>query len=534
LRWITVSASYGAHDVRWPSVTIKAEIAMSSTISSGGSATTQSLDTSAAQTAAAGITQGTVTSQGLASGLNVSSIVSQLVTAYAQPAKAQITRESQQLAAKTAALTQLQGAMTTLQTAVKTLEDPNALSLKTTSSSAATFVTASATGSVPAGNYSVTVAQLAQAQQLTSAVVTGGANATIGTGTLTLTSGSSSFNVAVTAGNNSLTDIAQAINGASGNPGITATVLNGTSGAYLMVTGANTGAANAITVSATGGDGGLSQLTYPATGSGGMSVVTPAQDALLTVNGVAVDSPSNTVTSAINGLTLNLLQAQPASTTTPATPLTPMTVSVSNDTTDITTAVQGFVTTYNALADTLTSLTGYTASTSTAGGLEGDPIANNITTQLQHTISNNVAGLSPPYNNLTALGITMNSAGDMSVNTAELQAALAVNPSAAANVLGGTNGIATQLDNFVQGHLGITGDITEQNLSMATQQASITAQTNELNARMAIVQANYTAQFTALDTLLAKMQSTSSFLTQQLSASGNAITTNSSSNSSLA
>lgn len=490
------------------------------------SASSAALNTSNALNAAAGLTSGTITSQGIGSGLNVSSIVSQLVSAIEAPQQAQITSESQQLASLVAALGQLQGGMSSLQSAVQPLEDPTKLNLKTTTVSAPTVLTATATGAVPTGSYSIGVTQLAQAAQLSSAAFSGGATASVGTGTLTLSSGGTSFNVAIDGTNNSLSGIAAAINNAPANPGISATVLNGSSGAYLLLTGTATGAANAVTVSAAGGDGGLSKLTYdPTTKTGGLSVITPAQDAALTINGIAVTSASNTVTTAIGGLTLNLLQTQ----------TTPFTVNISNDTADITTAVNGFVTAYNSLADTLGSLTGYTTSTSTAGPLEGDAMANNIINQLQVTLSNNVAGVAAPYNNLAALGITMNSSGDLTVDSTKLQAALTANPSSVANVIAGTNGIATQLYNVLSGHLGPTGDITSRNASIATQQAAIAAQTSELNARMAIVQANYTQQFTALDTLLSQMQTTSSFLTQQLNASSSVANTVSSlgSNSSI-
>ena len=101
-----------------------------------------------------------------------------------------------------------------------------------------------------------------QAQQLLSNAFAGGSTAAVGTGTLSLSLGGTSFSVTIDSSDDTLAGIAAAINSASGNPGISATVMQGTDGAYLVLSSSLTGAANTIQVTETDGGNGLSALTY--------------------------------------------------------------------------------------------------------------------------------------------------------------------------------------------------------------------------------------------------------------------------------
>ena len=104
--------------------------------------------------------------------------------------------------------------------------------------------------------------QLAQAQQLVSSAFAGGSSAATGTGTLQLSLGGTSFAVTINASNDTVAGIAAAINSATGNPGIEASVVTGTDGAHLVLTSSLTGASNTIQVAETDGGDRLSDLTY--------------------------------------------------------------------------------------------------------------------------------------------------------------------------------------------------------------------------------------------------------------------------------
>ena len=136
----------------------------------------------------------------------------------------------------------------------------------------------------------------------------GGGTSSVGTGTLSLSLGGTSFSVTIDSSNDTLAGIASAINSASGNPGITASVLQGTDGAHLVLSSSLTGAANTIQVTETDGGNGLAapdlrHRQHRAT----TRQQTAAQDAAFSIAGVAYTSPSNTVSRCLSGVTLNLL-----------------------------------------------------------------------------------------------------------------------------------------------------------------------------------------------------------------------------------
>ena len=219
-------------------------------------------------------------------------------------------------------------------------------------------MTATADANAAPGTYSIGVTQLAQAQQLVSKPFSGGSSQTVGTGTLTLSLGSQSVSVPIDSTDNTVAGIAAAINSAPANPGITAGIVQGTDGAHLVLASSLTGASNTIQVSAAGGDGGLSALTYSSGHTTNYTQPTAAQDAILTVAGITSDSPSNTDSGAITGVTLNLASMTSAG--------SPVTLTVSNDTSTVASNISNFVSAYNALVNQFSTLGGYDASSGTA------------------------------------------------------------------------------------------------------------------------------------------------------------------------
>ena len=135
----------------------------------------------------------------------------------------------------------------------------------------------------------------------------GGNTAVVGTGTLTISHGTHAASTwPSTRRNNTLAGIRDAINKATGNTGVQATLIHETGGTRLVLTASKTGAANAIEVTQTGGDGGLNQLVYdPSRGTKNLDAVQPAQDAHITVAGFDHYSATNTISGAIDGVTLD-------------------------------------------------------------------------------------------------------------------------------------------------------------------------------------------------------------------------------------
>src|SRR5215472_12670534 len=327
--------------------------------------------------------------------INVASLVSQLVAATEAPQQALIASQTQQVTTQISSLAQLKGALSSFQSALGALDTPSAFQVETANSSAPAVFTATAGSGAPAGTYNVSVSALATAQQLLSNPVSG---STIGTGTLQLSLGGSSFSVKVDSSNDTPAGLAAAINSAAGNPGIAATVLQGASGAYLLLSSSQTGAANTIQVTETDGGNGLAAFTYGAGNTGNYTQEAAAQDAAFSISGVSFTSPGNAVSNAMSGVTLSLLGTSPTS-GTPPTP-TAATLSIANDTSTISGNIQSFVSAYNTLHGTLVQLGGYNSSTNTAGPMMGDAGLEGIQSQVQKALYSIVNTGSSTYNTL--------------------------------------------------------------------------------------------------------------------------------------
>ncbi|HLJ39745.1 MAG TPA: flagellar filament capping protein FliD [Steroidobacteraceae bacterium] len=458
--------------------------------------------TSVASSSSAGAAGGSV--------INVSSLVSQLVAATEGPRQSLIANQTQQVTTQISALGQLKSALSTFQGSLAALDSPSAFQLETANSGAPAIFTATASSGAPAGTYNVAVSALATAQQLLSNPVSG---STIGTGTLQVSLGGASFSVTVDSSNDTLSGLAAAINSAPGNPGIAATVLQGASGAYLLLSSSQTGAANTIQVTETDGGAGLTAFTYGSGNTGNYTQEAAAQDAAFSISGVSFTSPGNTVSNAMNGVTLNLLGVSPTSGTPPAP--VPATLSIANDTTTISGNIQAFVSAYNTLQGALTQLGGYDSSTNTAGTMMGDAGLEGIQNQVQQALYSIVNTGSSTYNTLASIGITTNRDGTLSVNNTTLQSALSSNFSAVSQLFSSSSGVAATLNTDIASALGPSGSLTSEGNTLASQDNSLTQQSNQLQTQMAALTASLTQQYSALNALLSSLQSTSSYLSQQ-------------------
>jgi len=467
------------------------------TVSSASGANTQPV--SVASNSSSGAAGGSV--------INVSSLVSQLVAATEAPQQALIANQTSAVTASISALGSLKGALSTFQSSLTALATPGAFNAETANSSDKTVFTATAASNAVGGTYSVTVTTLASAQQLLSKPFAGGASATVGTGTLTLSLGGKNFNVTINSSNNTVSGIAAAINAATGNPGITATVITGTDGAHVVLTSTLTGAANTIAVSETDGGTGLSALTYGTGNTGNYTQNASAVDASFSVGGVPYTNASNTITSALTGVTLNLL-----GTTTG----TGATLTVANDTSTVQTNIQNFVSAYNTLLGTLKSLGSYDKASGTAGPMMGNAVLTGIQNQIRQTLYSLVGTSS--YNSLASIGVTTQSDGTLAVNNAKLSTALSTNFSAVSQLFSSKNGIAAQLNSQITTDLGSGGSISDYGQTLTKQENALTQQTTDLQNQMAALSASLTQQYAALNTLLSSLQTTSSYLTQAFAA----------------
>ena len=369
----------------------------------------------------------TITSSGLGSGLDIKSLVTQLVEAEKTPQSRLLTRKAETLEAQISALGSFKSAISGLSRSLSDLTDTRTFDTLKASSSHESILTASTLGNADAGNYLVQVKQLAQNHALASGAYDS-ADAVIGTGTLTIQLGTDptspdfalntdrgTLSLTIDSSNNTLTGIRDAINATKG--GVTAAVINDGSGYRLALTATDGGVKNAMRLSVDSSDG-LTALNYNET-SQNLTQTQDAQDARLTLNGLEISSTSNDVSGVLKGVTLHLDQAQVG---------TNVRLTIQPDTDTITKSLQGFVDAYNELHSTLKTVAGYDSKTRTAAALFGDSSINTTMSRLRDTFNAAVPGLSGSLKTLSDVGISFQSDGTLNLNTSRLNSVLTEKP----------------------------------------------------------------------------------------------------------
>ena len=296
-----------------------------------------------------------------------------------------------------------------------------------------------------------------------------------------------------------LSSLVAAINNASGNPGITASIINVDAGAQLLLTSNTMGAANTIGVQATPSSGSnLSSLNT-------LTTVQAPSNAIITLNGQQVTRQSNSFSDVVPGVTFSL--------TAPTTSTASLAIAANPAT--ATSNVNSFITAYNSLVGTMNNLSNYNATTGTASQLFGDPMMMGIKNQLLHALNASISGISG-FSTLAEIGVTPDNSGALSLNSVVFNQAMAANPTGVANLFASSTGIAAQFDVVLNNQLGFTGTIATRVNSDNTQLTSIANQQTAFNAQMSALQAQYLKQFNAMDSIVGNLQNTSNSLTSML------------------
>lgn len=469
----------------------------------------------------------TITALGVGSGLDIADIVSQLVAAERSPVETRLDSQEKTLEAKLSAFGTLKSAIAQFQTALGQLTVADTFLSRVASSGTEEVFTASAATSAAPGTFDLVVQQLAQSHKLISKGYAS-ADATVGTGTLTISVGGSSFSITVDGSNGTLAGIRDAVNGASDNTGVAASIVRVDDGAggtvaKLVLTATVTGTEGSLTVAVDDADGkdrdtaGLSALAYlPSarpTAIRNLTELRAAQDAKLTIDGQTVTRSGNTVDDAIDGVTLTLtgLSGKDASGAWKSS-----TLAVAIDPSAAAERVQGFVTAYNAVVDAIRSVASYDAATREATALFGDSSVRGLQSRLRAELSRVVSGLPAGAASLAEIGVTTGRDGKLQLDQAPLDGALNSDLEAVANLFAGEGGCAERLDDLVSRYLDADGIIESRTEGLNGRLEAIEAQREALERRMESLEARLLKQYTAMDTLVAQLQTTSSYLTQQL------------------
>jgi flagellar hook-associated protein 2 len=457
---------------------------------------------------------GTLASPGVGSGLDVNGIVTKLMAVESQPLNALATKQAS-YQAKLSAFGSLQGSVDALQTAVKGLTSASAYTGYSASSSDSTVLTATASSTATAGSYDISVITLAKANTIRSNTAYALTD-TFNSGTLAITVGSTTTNVTIDATNNSLTGIAKAINDA-GAP-VTASVINDGTSNRLVLTAKSTGASNAINIVATEdgtttGNQALTAFSTPAdytSNTHSMYLVQASVDASFSVNGLALTRSSNIVSDVVNGVTITLQKDGGATSA----------LKVARNGSSVTGPLNSFISSYNALIKSIQTLTSYNSATKQGGALLGNFGVENLQAQLPSLIFASVSGLSGGISSLNDIGVSVQKDGTLALDSTKLSAALSDPTKDVAALMTqttlGNQGIAVRFNTILTQALGATGLFKSSTEGINASIKDISAQQESWSTRLTKIEANYRAQFSALDTLVASMQTTQSYLTQQL------------------
>lgn len=379
-----------------------------------------------------------ITSLGVGSGLDLSSIISGLVNAERAPTENRLSFKEQNLSTELSAFGLLRSSLSLFQSSLSGLKSSTAFNAKNITMSDDSVFSTSVENYADPGSYTVEVTAIAKAHSLASSAATAFSDVddTVGSGTLTLRFGTTSTDpysftpdtskatqtITVSAANNNttLSGLRDYIN--DNDYGVQAAIVDDGSGYRLVLTSESTGASNSMEIVVSGdGDGndndnaGLSQLAFNASAQGSMLQTVSAQDAALSINGLEITRENNTVSGAINGVTLNLLKADVGNT---------ISVNVSEDVEAVKTSIQEFVAAYNGLVLNVNSLTDFDAETGAAGVLIGDFTVRSISRQLRNILYSSVSGLSGNIQSLTDIGIRTNSNGTLKIDASKLDQAL--------------------------------------------------------------------------------------------------------------
>lgn len=354
-----------------------------------------------------------------------------------------------------------------------------------------------------------------------------GSTSTFKAGDLSITSGSSSISVVVGDGY-SMENVRDAINLAGTGNGISATIETDTAGASYLKVSSTSGSDVSVTATSTGGSSGTNDLTAlnPASGAtvqtsapssttGAAGVINKAQSAVLYVDGLKVVSDSNAVTTAIDGVTLNLVSAQGA--TDLASGKT-VDVTVGVDKGSVKSNIQKFVDAYNALMTTASQLTAVVpmgeGEAPSTGALVGDATARGLVAGLRSELVKMTGA--DGVRALAELGVTTQKDGTLKIDDTKLSAALDSNYAQVADYFAGSNGLMTRMESNVNDYLKTGGVFEQRTKALQSTLSNIDDQREALDLRIAKVQERLVAQYTAMDQLVAQLQKTSESLTSQL------------------
>lgn len=434
---------------------------------------------------------------GIGSGLDVNSIVAQLMAVERRPLT-QLATQQRALEAQVSAYGQLRSALSTFQSAMSSLSDATRYKVYSATSSDADVLSASATSTAARGVYNVEVVRLAENHRMASSQVFAALDSgTVGTAgdKLTLTVGSASFDVDY--GGKTLAEIRDAINTSTANTGVTASAIRDDLGYRLLLSANDTGSAHALTIATTAADPFQMQtLNGDRDLSGGFTAAD--LDAQVKLEGqFTATRSSNSITDLIDGVTVTL-------TGTGTTRL-----SVDRDTARVKSAIGDVVNAYNQIT-TVTGALGRSALSSDKATLVS------VESSLR-AILNAPNTQGSAYQLVSQIGITTKKDGALEINDSTLSRAISDDFNGMAQLFADpARGIAVRFRELADQFLGAGGFLASRSGNLDQQLRDVARRQTDMQYRLQITEDRLRRQYGSLDTVVSQLQRTSTFLTQQL------------------
>ncbi len=460
-----------------------------------------------------------LTFTGIGSGLQVSEIVNAIVGAETAPFVSRTNKQEAKLTTDISAVGALKSALESVTNSIASLADADNYQLRKASGSD-TFVNLSANKDAQIGNYSVQVDALAKAHKLMSGAFDG--SEAVGEGTLNIAVNSESFDIAVGT-SDTLSDIRDAINESSDNESVIATIVTDNDGQHLILTSKETGVANAITTTVTDvSDGnntdnvGLSRLAYDAdeaspTYATNLAEVDKALDAQITIDGTLVISNStNEFKNVIDGIDITAKKMHSVDDDVSQ-------ISLSANNSNIQAGLEQFIESYNELQELSKNLG--RAGEDGSGPLAGDSLLRGIMGKLRQEFSKGFDIGDGKTLSLSELGVRSDRYGVLSLDTEDLTEYIDNNVDAVQQFFVGSeskDGFANSLKNLTEFYTDSDGLIQNRIDSRTTQLDRLDDEKLAFERKMEALEARLFAQYNAMDLLVANLNSTSSYLQQQL------------------
>ena len=440
-----------------------------------------------------------ITAPGIGSGLDVQSIVTQLMELERQPLE-RLQFKQTQLEAQISAYGQLNSTLSTFQSAMDALGSYDALKVFTTESTNPNVVDLTATSNANLGTFGIEVVRLAEQHKMSSSEILGTDTFGGGAGdSLTIQVGADIANVVVVDMSASMTlqDMRNAINDSIDNPGVHATVINGDNGNQkLVITADNSGADSALTFSY---GGAIASTSLNMQTLNNIAGDTSLLNSEFIIDGYNITRSSNNVGDVISGVTLNLVNADPG---------VSHTIEINRDLESVETSVQAFADAFNELRGAIRGLRN--------GQLEADSSLLSIERRMFAVLNSPATG--GTFSVLSEIGLSFQTDGNMTLSNNDLQAALQTDFDGIAELFASdTQGFAKRLADLADSLLASDGLLESRTDGLEARIDDLVDRQVSFERNLAAVESRYRAQFSALDALVGQLQGTGQFLTQQLS-----------------